>query len=201
MVFETILQTGIFNWVIMPILIIFSRVLDVSLGTLRVVFISRGFKKIAPFIGFFEVLIWIIVVRQIFTNVTNPAWFIAYALGFGLGTYIGIIISEKLSVGEVLVRIITTKNADQLIKELKESGHGITVTNSEGKFSKGKIIFSVIQSKELTEVIKIINKNNPKAFFTVEDVRKVSSGQFKKRNKGFQMPLFVGLVRPFRKSK
>lgn len=201
MVFEAVLQTGIFNWVIMPILIILSRVLDVSLGTLRVVFISRGFKNAAPFIGFFEVLIWIIVVRQIFTDVTNPLWFVAYAAGFGLGTYLGIIISEKLSVGEVLVRIITTKGADQLIKALKENDYGITVTDSQGKHGKGKIIFSVIHSKELTEFVNIINQNNPKAFFTIEDVRKVSSGQFKKRNKGFQMPLFIGLVRPFRKGK
>lgn len=201
MTFEAFLQTDIFNWLIMPLLIILSRVFDVTLGTIRVAFISKGHKNLAPIIGFFEVLIWIIVVRQIFKDVTNPLWFVAYAIGFGLGTYLGIIISEKLSVGKVLVRVITTKDTKQLIKELKESKFGFTVTNSEGKQSKGKIIFSVIYNKELTEFLKIINKNNPKAFFTVEDVRKVSSEEFEKRNKIFQAPMFINLVRPFRKSK
>ena len=168
----------------MPILIILSRIFDVSFGTLRVIFTAKGYKKLAPIIGFFEVLIWIIVVRQIFTEVTNPLWFVAYAAGFGLGTYLGIVISEKLSMGEVMIRVITIKNAEKLIKELQNKGFGLTVTDSDGRYSKGKIIFSVIHTKQIEEYISIIKNNNPNAFFTIEDIKKVEKGHFKKtRNK------------------
>lgn len=201
MTFEALLQTDLFNWLIMPVLIILSRIFDVGLGTLRVTFIARGYKNLAPFIGFFEVLIWIIVVRQIFTDVTNPLWFIAYAAGFGAGTYIGLIISEKLSVGDVIVRVITTKDANQLIAALKEQNYGVTVMDSHGRHSKGKVIFSVIHSDNASEVINIIKQHNPKAFFTIEDVRKVNQGHFKTRNKAFKLPLFINMVRPFRKGK
>jgi uncharacterized protein YebE (UPF0316 family) len=201
MAIDVLLQSGVFNWVLMPILIIISRIFDVSLGTIRIAFIAKGYKNIAPFIGFFEVLIWIIVIRQIFTDVTNPLWFIAYAAGFGLGTYIGIIISEKLSVGEVLVRVITVKNADTLISQLKENGYGVTVMDSHGKNSKGKIIFSVVHTSNLQEVIQIIHTNNPKAFFTIEDVRKVNEGHFKTKNKRVHAPVVFNFINQFRKGK
>lgn len=200
MAFEAILQSGLFNWVIMPLLIIIARIFDVSLGTIRVIFISKGYKKIAPIIGFFEVLIWIVAIRQIFTDVTNPLWFVAYAAGFALGTYIGIFISERLSINDVLVRIIVKKDAKELLSALNEKGYGFTVTDSQGKHSKGKIIFSVIHSPQLPELIKLINKYNPKAFFTVEDVRKVSEGHFKKTN-SIRNKFMINLARPFRKGK
>ncbi len=204
-----LIQTPIFNWIIMPILIIISRIFDVSLSTLRVIFTAKGYKKLAPVIGFFEVLIWIIVVRQIFSNVTNPLWFVAYAAGFGLGTYIGIAISEKLSMGEVIIRVITIKNSDLLIKDLKKNNYGVTVSSSDGIHSKGKIIFSVIHSKQIEEYVNIIKRNNPSAFFTIEDIRRVEKGHFKKhkkKNRGLQSkliykPFFIPTINLFRKGK
>ena len=200
MTFEALLQSGFFNWVAMPILIIIARILDVSMGTIRVVMITKGMKYWATLIGFFEVLIWIVAIRQIFVNVDNPLWLVAYAVGFALGTYIGIQISERLSINDVLVRVITKKDAKELIVALKEKGYGFTIVDSAGKKSKGKVIFSVVHSSQLTDVIKTIRKYNPKAFFTIEDVRKVNEGQFKKvdtsRNR-----LLKGIIRPFRKGK
>ena len=59
------------SWVVMPLLIFGSRILDVSIGTLRIVFINRGFRRLAPILGFIEVLIWIIVVREVMLNLKN----------------------------------------------------------------------------------------------------------------------------------
>ena len=203
MAWELFLQSGIFNWIIMPILIILSRVFDVSLGTLRVIFTAKGYKNLAPFIGFFEVLIWIVVVRQIFTDVTNPLWFVAYAAGFGFGTYIGIIISEKLSLGEVLVRIITEKETDKLINKLKKNKFGVTTIDSHGKHSKGKIIFSVIKTTDIETMIKIIKEENPKAFYTIEDIKKVNEGQFRpnQNHKNLNFLKIKGFIKQHRKGK
>ena len=93
-------ESHFFAWVVLPILIFLARICDVSLGTVRLIFVSRGFKYLAPVIGFFEVLIWILAMTQIMQNLTNPICYLGYAGGFATGNYIGILIAEKLSLGE-----------------------------------------------------------------------------------------------------
>ena len=100
---EAIMNEWYFTWVVIPVLIFLARILDVSIGTLRLIYVSRGYKTLAPVLGFFEVLIWLAAIRQIMQHVDNPACFLAYALGFASGNYIGMWISEKLSIGKVLL--------------------------------------------------------------------------------------------------
>ncbi|MBI2112485.1 hypothetical protein HYT52_03045 [Candidatus Woesearchaeota archaeon] len=91
---------GDFSWfthIILPVLIFFARIADVSIGTVRVIFIAKGFKYLAPVLGFFEVLIWLTAIQQVFNNLTNAFTYIGYAAGFATGTYVGIILEEKLS--------------------------------------------------------------------------------------------------------
>ena len=89
--------TPFFAWVVLPLLIFFARICDVTLGTIRVIFISKGFKYIAPCIGFFEVIIWLLAIGQVMNNITNVASYIAYGAGFATGTFVGMAIEEKLS--------------------------------------------------------------------------------------------------------
>ncbi|HEX2991004.1 MAG TPA: DUF5698 domain-containing protein, partial [Anaerolineales bacterium] len=88
-----------FTWVILPLIIFLTRVLDVTLGTLRIIFISRGRKYLAPLLGFIEVLIWITVVSQIIGGASNFAAYFAYAAGFAVGNYVGMWIEERLAIG------------------------------------------------------------------------------------------------------
>ena len=92
------LSSDLFSWVVLPIIIILSRMVDVTLGTVRIILVSRGSRFVAPILGFFEVLIWIVVISQIMQNLNNPLCYIAYALGFALGTYFGIMVEEKLAI-------------------------------------------------------------------------------------------------------
>lgn len=166
------------NWVVIPILIFLSRILDVGLGTVRVVVVNKGLRVLASVIGFFEISVWLIAVRQILTSMDNPVWFLAYAAGFAAGTYVGVVITDRLSLGKVLVRIMTKKNPRALIADLKENNFGVTVTKTEEKYSKGQLILSVIESKKLPVLVKIIHKHNPRAFFSVEEIKKASGGYF-----------------------
>ena len=129
-----------FNWILLPLIIFASRIFDVSLGTLRHVFIARGFKKITPFLGFFEVLIWIIIVKQIMNNADNWVCYIAWASGFAAGNYIGLIIEEKLALGLQIVRIITGHETEFLIDKLSKENHGITVIEAKGAKGPVKMI-------------------------------------------------------------
>src|SRR5512136_1974751 len=112
-------SSDLFAWVILPLLIFFARICDVSLGTIRVIFISKGIKYIAPIIGFFEVIIWLLAIGQVMNNLTNVVAYIAYGAGFASGTFIGMLIEEKISLGLTSVRIITKKDPAELIQYLR----------------------------------------------------------------------------------
>jgi uncharacterized protein YebE (UPF0316 family) len=167
-----------YSWVILPLIIFFSRLTDVSLGTLRHVFISKGFRKIVPILGFFEVLIWIIVVAQVMQHLSNWACYIAYAGGFAAGTYVGLRIEEKLALGLQVVRIITKQNCDVLISELRDENYGVTIVDAEGGSGPVKMIFTIVKRKNVKNVIEKIKSNNPNAFYSVEEIKDTNQGIF-----------------------
>lgn len=109
-----------FTWVILPILIFLARISDQTIGTLRLIFLSKGQKFIAPFLGFFEVIIWLLTVGQIMQHLDNVLAYIAYGGGFATGNYIGMVIEEKLSIGTVIIRIVPRNNTSELIAYLRE---------------------------------------------------------------------------------
>lgn len=159
----------------LPVVIFFARICDVSLGTLRIIFVSRGMKVRAAVLGFFEVLIWIIVVAQLIQHLNNWLNFVAYAGGFSVGTFLGIAIENKLKVGTLLVRVITAENPQTLIARLKEAGFMLTRVEASGGKGPVQIIFSVVRRKRWDEVKDIIEAFDPDAFYSVEDVKYASA--------------------------
>ena len=113
---STFVDSELFKWVILPLLIFVARICDQTLGTIRIVFLSRGDKWIDPLLGFFEVIIWVLAIRQIIHNLSNVVGYVAYAGGFATGNYIGILLEEKIAMGKRVVQIITQKDATKLVK-------------------------------------------------------------------------------------
>ena len=171
-------NSELFKWAILPLLIFCARIFDVSLGTLRVIFITRGMRVFAAYVAFFEILIWLLAIGQIMKNLTNVACYVAYAGGFSMGTFVGIYIVEKLSLGVVLIRIITRKDASNLLSYLHSQNYGVTSVDAQGTTGMVKVIYTVIKRQDLHHVIEIIKKFNPQAFYTIEDVKSVSEGIF-----------------------
>ncbi len=188
----------IFAWIILPILIFCSRIIDVSLGTLRVIFVSKGLKYWATTLGFFEVLIWLIAIGQIMTNLSNPVSYIAYAGGFAMGNFVGIHIAEKLSLGMVMLRIVTRESSDNLINSLFKSDFGVTTVEGHGRSGKVRIIFTIVPKRKINQLIRLVNSHNPRAFYTIEEVNSVQKG-IQPVSKPFID--LKGITRPFRKSK
>jgi uncharacterized protein YebE (UPF0316 family) len=171
-------HSEIFKFVLLPVLIFLARICDVTLDTLRIIYVSRGMKFLAPVIGFVEVLIWLIAITQIFKNLSNPVCYVAYAGGFAMGNLIGILIEEKMAIGTVVIRIITQKDAEALIDRLKESRYGVTHVDAQGAMGQVKIIFTIVKRKAINSVLEIVRGCNPLAFYTIEDVRSVRKGVF-----------------------
>jgi uncharacterized protein YebE (UPF0316 family) len=171
------MQSTTFAYVIIPVMIFFARITDVTLGTLRIIFVSRGNKLVAPILGFFEVLIWVIAISNIIQHLDNVYTYVAWAGGFATGNFIGMKIEEQLAIGVNLVRIITKKDDNQLIRELYENGFGATVIDARGKDGEVHVIYTVVKRKEIQKLTDLINTFNPSAFYVVEDVRYVSHEQ------------------------
>ena len=175
----------LYNWVILPLMIFCARIIDQTIGTLRVVFLSKGYKNIAPILGFFESLIWLLVVREVITNISDPLCFVAYAAGFATGSYIGLIIEEKLSIGSVIVRVILPSEDPALIDAFRQENIGYTVIDGEGRNGKVKIVFIVLNRTNLSDVLGILNKISPNAFYSIEDVKQVKEGIFPKSKRRY----------------
>ena len=171
-------NSEIFKFIVLPAIIFLARICDVTLDTLRIIYVSRGLKLLATLIGFFEVLIWLMAITQILGNMSNVVYYIAYAAGFAMGNFVGILIEEKMAIGTVVIRIITQKDAAELIELLKCDGYGVTHTDAQGALGPVKIIFTIVKRKDIPAVLGIIRKCNPLAFFTIEDIRSVRKGIF-----------------------
>ena len=168
----------LFGLIVLPLFIFIARVADVSLGTLRIVFISQGRKGLAPLIGFVEILIWLLAIGQIFSDITNILYYIAFAAGFALGNYVGLIIENKLSLGLLNLQLILTENPENLIKTLKSQGYGLTSMTAEGAKGNVKVLIMVIRRKNKVKILEIIRNISPNAFISIQQVQSASGGKF-----------------------
>lgn len=171
-------ESATFVYVALPIIIFCSRILDVTLGTMRIIFVSKGYKKVAPLLGFFEVFVWIVVISQIMQHANNICCYVAYAAGFAMGNFVGMMIEERIAIGIYFVRVITPKNGEDLVAHLNEKGYGATLINGKGKVGQVNLIYSVVARKSIDNVEQIIADFDPNVFYVIEDVRMAKRGIF-----------------------
>jgi uncharacterized protein YebE (UPF0316 family) len=172
-----------FSLIIIPILIFIARVADVSFGTIRIILVSRGRKHIAPIFAFFEIIIWLFAISQIMQHLTNITYYLAYACGYATGNFIGVWVEEKMAIGMAVIRIITNKDASELVKRLRSTGYGVTSFDGQGATGPVKLIYMTIERKDIDNIVEIIKEFNPKAFFSIEEVRMENAGVFPLRKR------------------
>ncbi|HPE85982.1 MAG: DUF2179 domain-containing protein [Bacteroidales bacterium] len=188
---EAIMASPWFTWVILPALIFVARICDVSIGTMRLIFVSKGNKTIAPVLGFFEVIIWLLAIGQIMQHLDNIMCYIAYGGGFAAGNYIGIYLEERMKIGTVMLRVFPKNDTTLLAENLRDKGFGVTTVDIMGKGGKNQMIFSVIDRKRITEVLNMVQHHNPNAFYTIEDIRAVREGYRTNQGKHQSSKIFI----------
>ena len=171
---------------LLPLVIFFGRICGVTLGTLRIIFVSKGERKKAPIVGFFEVFIWVVIISQIFSHANDIIAYLAYAAGYAAGNYVGILVENKIAFGFQLFRVYTKKSGAELTKLLNKSGFGSTLLKGEGAVSGVDIIETVISRKAEKKVTEIIDEFDPDAFRMVVDIRSKQKGIF-----SFVTPAFM----------
>lgn len=159
--------------------IFFARVTDVSLATVRMLMVVQGRKLQAALIGFFEVAIYITALGKVVNSLNNPMNLFSYALGFACGNYLGIIIENKIALGNLAAQIILKiSDNDSLIKILRENGFGVTVIEGQGLEGTREILNVIINRKDLLNLKKIVYEFDKSAFITVNNINPISGGYF-----------------------
>jgi len=195
-----IISPEFYSWVILPLLIFFARVCDVSMETIRVIYISRGIKYLAPIIAFFEIVIWLLAMEVVMKDLANIANFLAFALGFAVGTYVGLVIEEKLSIGMVILRIVTTDESnEEIVSFMQSENYGITTLDATGSRGSVKMILSLVNRTDVPRITQHIQATNPHAFFSIEDVRYVNQGVFRPKKPNRITGFFHSFIRPRKK--
>jgi uncharacterized protein YebE (UPF0316 family) len=160
------------EWILFPLIIFASRATDVSLGTLRSVLANKGMKKMVPFIGFFEVLLWLFAISTVMKNLSNFMCYLGWAGGYATGIYIGLSIEERLAIGTQVIRVFTQEDITKLIDSLVEKNYSYTILDGEGKKGAVKLIFIVVKRKNVKDVTEVIHRFSPNAFYSIEDIKR-----------------------------
>lgn len=162
--------------------IFFVRILDVSLGTVRTIISVKGQNLLASIIGFVEITIWFLVVKEAINTENTSLWIVfSYASGFSVGTYIGGLLSSKFIEGNLGVQIITGEHNYELIDILRKEGYGVTVIDVKGQNNSGKyMLFIEINNKNFNHLKNVVKKHDSQAFIVVNETKYVQNGYLKK---------------------
>lgn len=168
------ISENIFTFVLLPLLIFLARISDVSINTIRIIYVLGGRRMTATLLGFFESLIWLMAIRQIFEHMDNWLCYVAYPAGFATGIFVGMIIEERIAYGKVIVRIITRRDVGPLIEYLNKMNNRYTHVNAQGPDGHENLVFTVLQRERLEELLITLKNILPSAFYTVEKVNRAA---------------------------
>jgi uncharacterized protein YebE (UPF0316 family) len=151
--------------------IVALRLVDVSIGALRITYLVRGRRLIAGVLGFFESLSWVVAAALVLSDIDEWYKVIAYAAGFGLGTALGGSLDRWIASGQVFVRIMAPVDSPPVASELRDRGFGVTVINAEGRDGEVRLSIVALPRRRLGELTTIVHEINPRAFVTVDDIK------------------------------
>ena len=161
----------------LPLIILIARIVETSLETVRTIYINRGHANLAGWIGIAKTGIWLLSTGIVITNLGDYWNLFAYLAGYGIGTLLGMQIETMISLGHVIVRLITPADPQPLIAELSALGYGMTRIEGSGSFSNTvTIIFMIVPRTELGRLMNVLSTQHPDILYTVEDVRNLKEG-------------------------
>ena len=165
-------------WIMLgnALLIFCLRLVDVSLGTVRLIMIGRGRRKIAPLLGFVEVTIWVIAISQVMTNLDNIFNILGYSSGFAAGTLLGMWIEDKLALGHVEISVISMSQGQKIVQKLRQADYGVTELTGSGRSGMVNLITTIVPRKDVENVFQLVNQTDPKSFIAIDDMKDVKRG-------------------------
>lgn len=161
---------------LLPFAIFILRLGDMSLDTLRVLFVIRGQRKFAWLLGFFQSLIWVLAITSVLRNLDNPFNIVGYATGFATGNVVGMMIEERLAIGHGHIRIMSPSRGTAIAQALREAGYAATELSGRGRDGTVSVINSSVRRRDIRMVEDKVRSIDPEAFVTVQEVRPLQRG-------------------------
>ena len=152
------------------------RIIDMSIDTLRVLYVVRGQKTVAWILGFFQSAIFVIAITRVLANLDNPLVVLGYAAGFATGNVLGIMIEERLAVGHIQLQIVSRRRGAAVARALRQSGYGVTEISARGRDGTVKLLTASVHRKDAARARQMVHHVDEDAFITSEDVRPVRRG-------------------------
>lgn len=164
------------------LIIFFAKIIEVSISTVRIVYINKGEKVKGAALGFIEILIWLVVVSSVLNNITeDPIKVFIYAIAFSLGNFFGVTIESKIAVGLSSIQVVVSQEGGVILADiLREQGYGVTIIEGKGKNESIKsLLFIQLKRKKIPEATRLIKEHNPEAFITVNEIKTMFGGYIK----------------------
>ncbi len=161
---------------LLPILIFLIRVTDMSLDTLRVLFVVRGRRPQAWVVGFVQSALWVIAVASVLSHLDNLLNVLAYAAGFATGNVVGMRIEERLAIGHSHLRVISRQRGEAVAEAVRSAGYAVTELSGRGKDGTVAILTTSVRRRDIDPVRSEVLQADPDAFVTLSDVRPLHRG-------------------------
>lgn len=158
--------------------ILFAKIIEVSMSTVRIVLITKGEKKIGAFIAFFEVLLWMYIASNVIQNISeDPLKAVFYAVGFAVGNYLGSMLEEKIGLGlSEIQAIVPEQYGENLADEIREKGFAVTLIRGEGKNNPRFILMMFVPRKRVKELVRFIQESQENVVITVSETKPIYGG-------------------------
>jgi uncharacterized protein YebE (UPF0316 family) len=167
-----------------PLIVFLLRLTDVSMATIRMLLIMRNQRVLAPIIGFFEILIWVMAIGIVVQHLQSPLHVIGYAAGFAAGSFLGLTLEERLALGVASVRTVVRSGGAALATELRDAGFGVTELIGRGRDGEVDVLLSVLPRRQVRRALGLIEAGAPDSFVVVDEPRRVRRGwQFPSKKK------------------
>lgn len=160
------------------LLILFAKIIEVTLSTLRMIYINKGYRTIGTVLALAEILLWVFIASRVIVGVAEaPMKGILYSIGFATGVYIGSIIENKLAVGKIYVQaVIMREEAHKVVKAIRDAGYGVTVMSAQGKIRSRKVLMIFTSRKNKDTLVELINSLDDDALIVVNEVSLIQGG-------------------------
>ncbi|MTI96873.1 MAG: DUF2179 domain-containing protein [Firmicutes bacterium] len=166
---------------ITALLIFVARVLDVSMGTIRMLMLVKGKRVSASLVGFFEVIIFVVALGRVVNELDRWDFILVYALGFATGNLVGSWFEERMALGHIGVQIVTNSESDSFVSTLREAGYGVTLTEGWGKDGPKDILTVILPRRQLPRLMQVVSSHEQRAFTIVMDARKTLGGYYQRQ--------------------
>jgi uncharacterized protein YebE (UPF0316 family) len=157
------------------VIIFFARIVDVSVGTIRLLAIVSGRTYLAFLLGFIEISLWLVIIAKVLNEISQkPLLGVFFAFGFSAGNVAGIMLDKRIALGHVVLKVFTRCDGGEIAERIRKTGFLVTTFHGEGEWGAVTELYIVCKKRELKRVVLLVNALDPEAFYLTEPVLSVS---------------------------